>query len=215
MRLFALRGAVSVEADDADQILEATERLMREIIERNALATDRMVSCIFTTTPDLTAQFPAVAARNIGLSSVPLLCAQEIPVRGALPRIIRVLVHHYAPDGHESKHVYLDEARALRLDLAGAQESGSMATTSVTEGDGYAVGSIDGIGDGPGFRKIRRAPGVEHFGVNAVVLPPGVETGFHYHYEQQELYIVLSGTLEIRFGDGTSHRLEQGGLARV
>jgi len=90
-----------------------------------------------------------------------------------------------------------------------------MASTSVTGGDGYAVGSIDGIGDGPGFRKIRRALGVEHFGVNAIVLPPGAETGFHFHDEQQELYVVLSGTLEIRFGDGSSHRLEQGGLARV
>jgi chorismate mutase len=121
MRLFALRGAISVEQDDADQIIVATERLMREIIERNGLTTENMVSCIFTTTPDLTSQFPAVAARNVGLSSVPLLCAQEIAVPGALPRIIRVLVHHYADDSHESKHVYLDEARALRLDLAGAQ----------------------------------------------------------------------------------------------
>jgi chorismate mutase len=121
MRLFALRGAVSVREDDADQILDATERLMREIIERNGLTPENMVSCIFTTTPDLVSQFPAVAARNIGLSSVPLLCAQEIAVPGALPRIIRVLVHHYADEGHEPKHVYLDEARALRLDLAGAQ----------------------------------------------------------------------------------------------
>jgi uncharacterized cupin superfamily protein len=90
-----------------------------------------------------------------------------------------------------------------------------MATTSVTQGDGYAVGSIDGLGDGPGFRKIRRALGVDHFGVNAIVLPGRVETGFHYHDEQQELYVVLSGTLEIQFGDGTMHRLEPGGLARV
>ena len=121
MRLFALRGAISVEENDADQILAGTERLMREIIERNGLTPERMVSCIFTTTPDLNAQFPAVAARNIGLSSVPLLCAQEIPVPGALPSIIRVLVHHYAPDDHQPHHVYLGEARALRLDLAGAQ----------------------------------------------------------------------------------------------
>lgn len=90
-----------------------------------------------------------------------------------------------------------------------------MASQSVTQGDGYAVGSIDGLGDGPGFRKIRRALGVEHFGVNAIVLPPGVETGFHFHDEQQELYVVLTGTLEIHFGDGTSHTLTEGGLARV
>src|SRR5215208_415373 len=90
-----------------------------------------------------------------------------------------------------------------------------MASTSVTGGDGYAVGSIDGIGDGPGFRKIRRALGVENFGVNAIVLPPGVESGFHYHDHQEELVVVQSGTLEILFGDGSSHTLEKGGLARI
>jgi mannose-6-phosphate isomerase-like protein (cupin superfamily) len=90
-----------------------------------------------------------------------------------------------------------------------------VSSSSVIEGDGYAVGSIDDLGEGYGFRKIRRALGVEHFGVNALVLPPGVETGAHYHDEQQELYVVLSGTLEIHFGDGTSHRLGPGGLARV
>ena len=87
--------------------------------------------------------------------------------------------------------------------------------TNVTTGDGYAVGCIDGLGEGPGFRKIRRALGVEHFGVNAIVLPAGVETGFHFHDEQEELYVLLSGTLEIHFGDGTSHALKPGGLARV
>ena len=121
MRLFALRGAVSVPSNDAPAILEATERLMREIIDRNDLAIDQMVSCIFTTTPDLDAEFPAVAARNVGLSTVPLLCAREMSVPGALPRIIRVLVHYYADEGHEPRHCYLDEARVLRLDLAGAQ----------------------------------------------------------------------------------------------
>ena len=90
-----------------------------------------------------------------------------------------------------------------------------MATTSVTEGDGYAVGSIDGLGDGPGFRKIRRALGVEHFGVNAIVLPPKMESGFHFHDEQEELIVVLDGTLEVRFGDGSSHTLTKGGIARV
>jgi len=79
------------------------------------------VSCIFTLTDDLDAQFPAVAARNIGFSSVPLLCAREVHVPGALPRVIRVLMHYYADEGHEARHVYLGEARALRLDLEGAQ----------------------------------------------------------------------------------------------
>ncbi len=94
---------------------------MHEIIERNALAPDAMVSCIFTATPDLDAEFPAVAARRIGLHRVPLLCAREIDRPGALPRIIRVLVHYYAAEDHEPRHVYMGEARALRADLEAAQ----------------------------------------------------------------------------------------------
>ena len=85
----------------------------------------------------------------------------------------------------------------------------------VTEGSGYAVSSIDALGSGPGFRKIRQALGVTAFGVNAVVIPPGIESGNHYHDEQEELYVVLSGTLEIEFGDGRSFELGPGGLARV
>jgi len=121
MRLFALRGANSVEANEADAILDATDLLIRELIARNSLAPDAMVSCIFTLTDDLNAEFPAVAARRLGLGRVPLLCAREVPVPGALPRVIRVLVHYYADPGHEPKHVYLGEARRLRLDLEAAQ----------------------------------------------------------------------------------------------
>lgn len=121
MRLFALRGAASAEANDEGQILAATEALLREILERNALAIDDVVSCIFTCTDDLDAQFPAVAARRLGFSRVPLLCAREIDVPGSLPRIIRVLMHFHAAEGHEVQHVYLGEARTLRLDLEGAQ----------------------------------------------------------------------------------------------
>ena len=121
MRLYALRGATTVDANDAESILGATEALMLEILERNALRPDDAVSCIFTLTDDLDAQFPAVAARKIGFSSVPLLCAREVDVPGALPRVIRVLMHYYADDDHSSRHVYLGEARALRLDLEGAQ----------------------------------------------------------------------------------------------
>jgi quercetin dioxygenase-like cupin family protein len=83
------------------------------------------------------------------------------------------------------------------------------------EGDGYAVASLDGIGEGYGFRKIRSALGVTEFGVNAIVLPGGWETGRHYHDRQQELYLVHSGELEIEFGDGTTHTLRPGGMARV
>ena len=83
MRLFALRGAISVDRNEAAAILDASERLMREVIARNDLVAERMVSCLFTVTPDLDAEFPAVAARRIGLNAVPLICAQEIAVSGA------------------------------------------------------------------------------------------------------------------------------------
>ena len=121
MRLFALRGATTVDVNDSQAILGATEWLLREIMRRNDLIPDDIVSCIFTLTEDLDAEFPAVAARNMGFSAVPLLCAREVPVPGALPRVIRVLMHYHAPDNHVSRHVYLGEARALRQDLEGAQ----------------------------------------------------------------------------------------------
>jgi mannose-6-phosphate isomerase-like protein (cupin superfamily) len=89
------------------------------------------------------------------------------------------------------------------------------AVNEAVVGEGYAVANINGIGDGPGFRKVRHALEVKEMGVNAIVMPPGIETGFHYHDEQEELYFVHSGSIEITFGDGTSHRLEPGGLARV
>jgi len=121
MRLFALRGANSVERNQADAILDSTDALIRELMERNRLRPDRMVSCIFTLTEDLDAEFPAVAARRLGLDRVPLLCAREVPVPGSLPRVIRVLVHYYAPDGHQPRHVYLGAARSLRADFESAQ----------------------------------------------------------------------------------------------
>ncbi len=121
MRVFALRGANGVTANDADAILAATDELMRELMERNALAPDAMVSCIFTLTDDLDAEFPAVAARRLGLDDVPLLCAREVPVPGSLQRVIRVMVHYHAPEEHRPRHVYLGTARALRTDLESAQ----------------------------------------------------------------------------------------------
>ena len=96
--LKALRGAITVEDNVADAILDATEELVREVMARNSLEAERMVSCIFTCTEDLDAEFPAVAARRLGLDTVPLLCAREISVPGALPRVIRVLVHCYADE---------------------------------------------------------------------------------------------------------------------
>jgi len=121
MRLYALRGATSVAENDAAAILGATDELMREILSRNELRAEDLVSCIFTLTEDLDAEFPAVAARRMGLSAVPLLCAREVPVPGALPRVIRVLIHCYGDADHEPQHVYLGEAAALRLDISGAQ----------------------------------------------------------------------------------------------
>ncbi len=120
-RLFALRGANSVERNEASAILTATDELMREMIERNGLTPEAMVSCIFTLTEDLDAEFPAVAARELGLSRVPLLCTREVPVPGSLPRVVRTLLHYYAETDHVPKHVYLGKARVLRSDLDSAQ----------------------------------------------------------------------------------------------
>ena len=121
MRLFALRGANSVERNQAQDILDATSELMREIMQRNELEPQSVVSCIFTVTHDLDAEFPAVAARALGFEAVPLLCAQEIPVPNAMPRVIRVLIHYHAPAEHVPSHVYLRDAGALRTDLQAAQ----------------------------------------------------------------------------------------------
>jgi chorismate mutase len=120
-RIHAVRGATSVERNSADAILVATEELMRELIGRNELEIEQFVSCVFTATNDLDAEFPAVAARRLGFERVPLLCAREIDVPGSLPRVIRVLAHYYAPAGHSAQHVYLGEARSLRADLDAAQ----------------------------------------------------------------------------------------------
>lgn len=120
-RLFAVRGAAQAEANEPAAILGATEELMRGLIERNRLEPEAMVSCLFTTTEDLDAEFPAVAARDLGLTMVPLMCCREIPVPGSMPRVIRVLLHFYAPADHEAAHVYVGEAQKLRTDLEAAQ----------------------------------------------------------------------------------------------
>jgi chorismate mutase len=121
VRLRALRGAITVDSNDAESILEGTEELVRTVMQRNDLAPEDMVSCIFTCTPDLDAQFPAVAARGLGLDQVPLICAREISVPDALPRVIRLMVHCYAEDARRPQHVYLRDAAGLRRDLEGAQ----------------------------------------------------------------------------------------------
>ena len=85
----------------------------------------------------------------------------------------------------------------------------------IVNGDGYALGTLDAIGEGYGFRKIRRNLGVTAFGINAIVMPPGYESGRHYHDEQEETYFVHRGTVEFEFGNGATHVLGPGGLARV
>ena len=121
MKLRALRGAITVEDNEAGTILDATEELLREVIDRNSLRAEDLVSCIFTCTDDLDAEFPAVAARRLGLSAVPLLCAREIAVPGSLPRVIRLMAHCYGEEDREARHVYLRDATSLRRDLEGAQ----------------------------------------------------------------------------------------------
>lgn len=119
MGVLAVRGATQVDANDRDRILEATAELVTEVMIRNALSTDDVISVIFTATPDLTAEFPALAARKLGFHEVPLLCASEIDVPHALPRVIRLMAH-IATDRPRSavQHVYLRGATALRLDIA-------------------------------------------------------------------------------------------------
>lgn len=117
-RMRALRGAITVPGNDGDEIVAATTELLDALISRNGVDGDDLVSMIFTATPDLDAEFPAIAARRLGLAHVPLLCSVELDVPGAMPRCIRVLAHLYTElEAGELQHVYLREARELRADL--------------------------------------------------------------------------------------------------
>ncbi|GAA2731925.1 chorismate mutase [Actinocorallia aurantiaca] len=119
MAVRALRGAIQVDADDRDQILEATAELVSELMARNGLTTDDVISVIFTATPDLTAEFPALAARKLGFTDVPLMCASELSVPHALPRVVRLMAHVETDRPRsEMQHVYLRGATVLRLDIA-------------------------------------------------------------------------------------------------
>ncbi|MGI5321575.1 chorismate mutase [Actinomadura nitritigenes] len=119
MAVRAVRGATQVDADDREEILAATTELVSEVMSRNGLTTDDVISVLFTATPDLTAEFPALAARKLGFQEVPLMCASEIAVPHALPRVIRLMAH-VATDRPRAdvQHVYLRGAKALRLDIA-------------------------------------------------------------------------------------------------
>ena len=118
MAVRALRGAIQVDRDDRDEILEATTELLREVLRRNDVSSDDLISVVFTATPDLRSEFPAYAARQMGITDVPLLCAAEIDVPGAMPRVLRLLAHiDTARPRGDLRHVYLRGAAALRTDL--------------------------------------------------------------------------------------------------
>ncbi|HKE99886.1 MAG TPA: chorismate mutase [Actinomycetes bacterium] len=119
-RVVALRGATTVDLDERLELRARTEELLAELLERNRVGHDDLVSIVFTSTQDLTSEFPAVAARAMGLGDVPLLCAQELAVRDGNPRTVRVLLHCYsAIPRAQLRHVYLRGARHLRDDLPG------------------------------------------------------------------------------------------------
>ena len=118
MRVRAARGAIVVSEDTAEAVLETTRRLLDEVIHRNGVDREDLVSILFTVTDDLRSAFPAEAARRMGLGVVPLMCAREIPVAGSMPSVVRLLVHfHSARSLDEVEHVYLDGAESLRDDL--------------------------------------------------------------------------------------------------
>jgi chorismate mutase len=115
----AVRGAVQVDRNDRSEILAGTTELVSEVMTRNQLSTDDVISVIFTATTDLTAEFPALAARKLGFGEVPLLCAAEIDVPGALPRVVRLMMHVDTDKARSDiQHVYLRGAAALRVDIA-------------------------------------------------------------------------------------------------
>jgi chorismate mutase len=118
MAVRAVRGAIQVDRDDRDEVLDATTELLRTVLERNGLTQEDLISVVFTATPDLTSEFPAYAARQMGFVDVPLLCASEIDVAGAMPRVLRVLAHVETDlPRSQVQHAFLRGAAALRRDL--------------------------------------------------------------------------------------------------
>jgi len=118
MSVRAIRGAIQIDADTREDVLEGSAELVTAVLERNRLSADDIISILFTATPDLTAEFPAYAARLLGLTDVPLMCASEIAVPGAMPRVLRLLAHVETElDRADVRHVYLRGAAALRTDL--------------------------------------------------------------------------------------------------
>jgi chorismate mutase len=119
MNIRAIRGATCLQHDDAAEMAEAVTELLSELLTRNDIETDDLVSVLFTATPDLHSAFPAAAARGVGLADVPLICAQEIEVNGAMEKVVRIMVHVQTQKNRaDIKHVYLRGAEALRQDIA-------------------------------------------------------------------------------------------------
>ena len=119
MAIRGIRGATCLTRDDADEMAQAVVELLSEIFARNSVTNADLISILFTATPDLVSAFPAAAARTLQLADVPLICAQEIDVTGAMQRVIRVMVHVETElDRADVKHVYLRGAEALRQDIA-------------------------------------------------------------------------------------------------
>lgn len=117
-RVRGLRGATSVEQDSSQEVIEATAELLEQMLGRNGIQKEDLITIIFTATPDITSDFPAAAARRMGISDIPLLCATEIDVKGAIPMVIRVLMHIYTDrECSALRHVYLRRATPLRTDL--------------------------------------------------------------------------------------------------
>lgn len=117
-RVRAIRGATTVDHDTRDEVIARTQELVAEIVARNGIADDDMVSILFTATDDIRSAFPAEAAREAGLTRVPLMCARELAIEGGIERCIRILLHVYTTlDSTELRHPYLHEARQLRTDL--------------------------------------------------------------------------------------------------
>lgn len=120
MRLWGIRGAITLPLDTKEEMAQAVAELVDQIQSRNSLDAENIVSAIFTTTPDLNCAFPAALARGVGWSSVPMLCLHEMAPEGSLPRCLRVLVHAYLPKA--PKHVYLRSAKVLRPDLVEGED---------------------------------------------------------------------------------------------
>nr|WP_174264729.1 chorismate mutase [Phytoactinopolyspora halotolerans] len=118
VRVRAVRGATQLEVDEAEHLLERTAELMQAVLKRNDLTADDVISIFLTATPDLRSAFPAAAVRGLGITDVPLMCAQEMDVHGAMPRVVRLMAHVQTPRTRDDiRHVYLHGTTVLRDDL--------------------------------------------------------------------------------------------------